>query len=130
VDDLAGRDHHFEPGHPVAGHAVLERVRAAGVAGDISADLGDLRRTRVRREAEPAFTRQPLDVTRRHACLDVHPPEQRVELPDLVQPLEPDYDTATHRDRPTGETRAAPARRQRNVVVVAPAHHRRDLLDG
>ena len=38
-DDLAGRDHRLDPGHPVAGDAVLERVRPAGVAGDVAADL-------------------------------------------------------------------------------------------
>ena len=114
----------------MAGDAVLERVRPAGVAGDVAADLRDLGRARVGREAQAALAREPLDVAGRDACLDVHPPEQRVELPHPVQPLEADHDAALDGDRTAGEPGAAAARRQRHVVLVAPAHHRRDLLDG
>ena len=130
VDDLAGRDHDLDPRHPVAGDAVLERVRAAGVAGDVAADLRDLGRARVGREAEAALAREPLHVAGRDARLDVHPPEQRIELAHLVQPLEADHDAALDRDRTAGEAGAAAARGQRHVVLVAPAHHRRDLVDG
>ena len=82
------------------------------------------------REAQAALACEPLDVAGRDAGLDVHPPEQRVELPHLVQPLEADHDAALDGDRAAGEPGAAAARGQRHVVLVAPAHHRRDLVDG
>ena len=104
-------------------------MRPAGVAGDVAADLRDLRSTRVGREAQAVLARQPLDVAGGHAGLDVHPPEQRVELPDPVQPLEADHDAALDRDRAAGEAGAAAAGGQRHVVLVAPAQHSRDLVD-
>jgi len=42
----------------------------------------------------PLSRRQPLNVAGGDAGLDVHAPEQRVELADLVQPLEADHDAA------------------------------------
>src|SRR5205823_6448555 len=129
-DDLTRWDHGLEPRDPVAGDAVLERVRAAGVAGDVAADLADLRCARVRREAEAVLARKPLDVAGRDARLDVDAPEQRIELPYAVQALEADHDTTHDRDRAAGEPCATAARRQRHVVLVTPAHHRRHLVDG
>ena len=49
-DDLPGRHDRLDARHPVPRHAVLEGVRPAGVAGDVAADLRDLRRPGVRRE--------------------------------------------------------------------------------
>ena len=129
LHDLARRDHRLDPGHPVAGDAVLERVRAAGVAGDVAADLRDLGGAGVGREAQAALARQPLHVAGRDARLDVHAPEQRVERAHLVQALEADHDAALDRDRAAGEPGAAAARGQRHVVLVAPAHDRGDLVD-
>ncbi len=129
VDDLAGRDHRFDPRHPVAGDAVLEGVRPAGVAGDVAADLRDLGRAGIGREPQAALAREALDVAGRDAGLDVHAPQQRVELAHLVQALEADHDATLDRDRPTGEPGAAAAGSQRRVGLVAPAHDRGDLLD-
>ena len=120
----------LDPGHPVARDAVLEGVRPAGVARDVAADLADLGGAGIGREAEAVLAREPLDVAGRDTCLDVDAPEQRVELADAVQPLEADHDAAGDRDRTACEAGAAAARRQRDVVLVAPAHHSRDLVDG
>ena len=117
------------PGHPVAGDAVLERVRPAGVARDVAADLRDLGGAGVGREAQAALACQPLHVGGGDARLDVHAPEQRVVRAHLVQALEADHDAALDRDRSAGEPCAAAARGQRHVVLVAPAHDRGDLVD-
>ena len=114
----------------MARDAVLERVRPAGVARDVAADLADLGGARVGREAEAVLAREPLDVAGRDTCLDVDAPQQRVELPHPVEPFEADHDTAGDRDRTACEPGAAAARRQRDVVLVTPAHHRRDFVDG
>ena len=123
VTTSPGRHDRLDARHPVPRHAVLEGVRPARVAGDVAADLRDLRSTRVGREAQPVLARQPLDVTGGHAGLDVHPPEQRVELPDAIETLEADHDAAFDRDRAAGEAGAPAAGRQRHVVLVAPAQH-------
>ena len=118
----------LEPGHPVAGDPVLEGVRAAGVAGDVAADLGDLGRARVGREAQAALACESLDVAGGDARFDVHAPEQGVVLANLVQSLEAEHDAALDRDRAAGQPGAAAARGQRDVVLVAPPHDRRDLV--
>ena len=82
----------------------------------------DLGRAGIGREAQAALAREPLDVAGRDARLDVHAPEQRVELADPVQALEADHDAALDRDRTAREPGAAAARGQRHVVLVAPAH--------
>ena len=128
VHDLAGRDHRLEPGDPVPRHAVFEGVGATGVARDVAADLRDLGRARVGGEAEAALACEPLHVSGRDARLDVHAPEQRIELADLVQTLETEHDAALDRDRPAGEPGAAAAGGQRDVMLVAPAHDCCDLF--
>ncbi len=51
-DHLAVREHHFQAQHVVGGDAVLERVRAARVVGDIAADGAGLLAGGIRRVVE------------------------------------------------------------------------------
>ena len=62
-----------------AGDAVLEGVRAAGVRGDVAADLRLLGGARVGREQQAVLAREAPQLARAHARLDVDPPQQRVE---------------------------------------------------
>ena len=39
----------------------------------------------------------------RHTGLDMHPPEERIELPHAIQPVEADHDAALDRHRAPGE---------------------------
>src|SRR5207247_9407886 len=52
--DLAVRHDDLEPQDVIRGHAVLERVRAAGVVGDVAADRAGLLTGRVGRGVLPA----------------------------------------------------------------------------
>ena len=127
-DHLARRDDRLETGHPAARDAVLERVRAACVRGDVAADLGLLRRAGIGREEQAALARQQLDALRAHARLDVHPPQQRLEGAHAAEAVEREDDASFDRHRATGEARAAAARGQGHVVLVAPAEHAGDLV--
>ena len=60
--ELATRQHGLHARHPVAGHAVLQRVRPARVACDRPAELRLLRRARVRRKPQPVLARASRDV--------------------------------------------------------------------
>ncbi len=100
---------------PVTQLPVTPYLKACGpacVAGDVAADLRDLGRAGIGREAQTVLSCETLDVAGGDAGLDVHAPEQRVELPHLVQPLEADHDAALDRDRATGEAGAAASSRQ------------------
>ena len=76
----------------------------------------------------PLSRASELDVPGLHARLDVHPPEQRVELTHAGQPVEREDDPAVDRHAAPGGTGAATARRDRDVVFVAPGDNLRDLL--
>ena len=102
-------------------------MRAARVGGDVAADLRLLGRTGVGREEQAVLAREPAHVGGRHPGLDLHPPEQRVDRADPAQPLEREDDPA-ERDRAAREAGAAAARRDRDVVLVAPGDDLRDLL--
>ena len=127
-DHLARRDDRLEPGHPRAGGAVLVRVRPGGVGRDVAADLRLLGCARVGSEHQPVVARERLDVPGLDACLDVHPPEQRVEPAHAGEPVECEDDPAVERHAPAGRSGAAAARRDRHVVLVAPGDDGRDLV--
>ena len=130
ADELARRDDRLQAGDPRAGDAVLERVRPAGVRRDVAADRRRLRGARVGRVQQAALARQARDVGGQHAGLDLHPPQQRVELADA--PSAARVDTTTDRrlgrHRAARVARAAAARDDRHVALVAPGDDRGDLL--
>jgi hypothetical protein len=49
IEQIAAPGHHLQPGHPVAGQAVAHDFDAAGVGGDIAADLAGAARGKVHR---------------------------------------------------------------------------------
>ena len=103
-------------------------MRPAGVRGDVAADLRLLGRARVGREQQAALAREPPDVAGRHARLDVHPPEQRLERAHARQPLEGEHDPAAERDGPAGQPVPPPRGTIGDAALVAPGQHRGDLL--
>ena len=126
-DDLAGSDDGLEPGHPRAGDAVLERVRAARVRRDVAADLRLLGGAGVGREEQPALPGETAHARRRHAGVDVGAPEERLEGADAVQPFQREHDAA-QRHGAAGVARPASPRHDRDVALVAPRDDLGDLL--
>ena len=128
VHELAWSEHDLDTGDPGAGDAVLERVRPAGVGGDVAADLRLLGRAGVGAEEQPVLAREALHVACAHAGLGEHPPQRRLQLADAAQPLERADDATLRRDRASHKPGAAAARHDRYVVLVAPGDHSSDLL--
>ena len=127
-DELAGREHELEPGDPGARHPVLERVRPAGVGGDVAADLRLLGGAGIGRKQQPVLARAAPQVSGDHARLDRAAPQPGIEMSDFFQALEAQDDAAIERDGAAGEAGAAAAGDDRDVVVVAPGDGPRDLL--
>ncbi len=127
LDDLAGWDDRLQPGHPGARDPVLEGVRTAGVRGDVSADLRLLGGAGIGRKEEAVLARQPADLGRAQPRLDADPPQQWLEVADPRHPLEAQDDAPVQGHGAGRETRAAPARHDRHLVLVAPGHDAGDL---
>ena len=72
--------------------------------------------------------REALDVARRDAGLDLHPPAQRVEAADALQPFQREHQPTADRDGPARETRPAPTRNDGHPMPEAGRDDVRDLL--
>jgi hypothetical protein len=104
-------------------------VGAARVGGDGAAELGLLGRAGVGREEQPALPRAPRDRLGGHPGFGLHPPQAGVEGADRRQALErDDDDVGIQRRRASGEAAGPTQGDHGHVVVVAPGHHRGDLL--
>ena len=79
---LAARQHCFQAGDPVAGDAVLEGVRPAGVGRDVAADRRLLGGAGIGGEEEPVLAGEALHVGGSGTSLHLHSPQPRVEDED------------------------------------------------
>ena len=109
-DELARRQRQLDAEHVVGRDAVLERVRPAGVLGDVAADrAGGLARG-VRRVAEavrPHGVRHPLV---HDPGLGNDPVVPDVDRLDATQPARADHHRRADGQRAARETRASAAR--------------------
>ena len=128
LDDLAVGQHELQTEDVVDRDAVLQRVRPAGVGGDVAADgAGPL----ARRVGGVVVARrlqvigQP-DVD--DARLDHGVAVAEVDFEDPLHPRQGDHDAAADRQAAAGQARARPARQERDAVLVADLDDRDDLL--
>src|SRR6185312_8281039 len=118
--EVAGRNDDFEPGHPLARDAVLERMRAAGVRGDVAADLRLLGGAWIGSEQQTALACDPSQLSGAKSRLDLDAPEERIERADAVETFEREDDSAVERDGAAGITGPAAARHDCDAVRVTP----------
>jgi hypothetical protein len=129
-DDVArGRDE-FEAEDVAAGDAVLDGLAAAGVVGDVAADLAGLDAHRIAGEEEAVLLDEERQVVRDQAGLDRDREVREVEVDDVAHALERQDDAAEDGDGAAGEPGAGAARRDGDAFPVGQAHHRGDLLRG
>src|SRR6266550_2541662 len=119
LHELAGRNDHLEPGHPLAGDAVLERVRPTSVRGDVAADLRLLGGARIWSKQQAALACDPPQFGSAKPRLDLDAPQERVERTHAVETFEGEDDTAVERHSTGGITRATAARDDCDAVRVA-----------
>jgi hypothetical protein len=119
LDDTPVRHHDLDAKDVVDSDAVLERVRAAGVGGDVAADRAGPLARRIGSEVEAVrlqMIRQPeVDDARLNdgvAVTDVH-------FQDPLHPREGDHDAAADRQTASCQTGSRSSRQERDIDLVA-----------
>ena len=121
LDDAAVGQDELDAEDVVDGDAVLERVRPAGVGGDVAADGAGALARRVRGEV-PAVR---LEVVRQpevdDARLDDGVAVAVIDFEDALHARQRDHHAAADRQTAAGQAGAGPARQERHVQLVADA---------
>ena len=84
-DEFAVGQHHFQPQHQIAHGAVAQHVQAAGVAGDVAADLAAAFAGEAEREKAAVFGGGGLDVLQNAACIDGDGVVGKADMADSVE---------------------------------------------
>src|SRR5262249_6322277 len=116
----------LQPGDMVRGDAVGERVRPAGVFGDVPTDRACLLARGVRREIESRVLGGTGQVQVHHAGLDDGALVFEVELQDAVHSRKDHQDSALPRQRSAREPCAGSAAHERHVETIGESY---DLYD-
>ena len=109
-------------------HAVLERVRAARVGGDVAADRAGALARRVRRVVKAGSRERAGQPDVDHAGLDDGVAIANADLEDPLHPRQADHHAAADRERAAGQARACPSGNKRNLVPVAELDDLDDVL--
>ena len=120
--------HELEREHVIGGGAVLQRVRAARVLGDVAAERARELARRIGRVEQAVRPRRGREVGVDHAGLDDRDAVVRIERADPVQARALDHDRAVVRERAAREPRPGAARHERHAVLAARAHDPLHLL--
>ena len=128
VDDLAIHHDHADTEQVVHGDAIFEAMGAAGIGGDVATHrAGDLaRRIGCVEEALAGCRLRDGDIG--DAGLDAGHAVGGIDRKDLPHARQTDNDRILERQCAATQRRAGPARHDLDVVVMAKAQDRRDLL--
>ena len=97
LNDRAVAEHGLHAEHVVDGHAVLERVRTAGIGGHVAADGAGALARRVGGEVEAGAGQGLSEPQVGHARLDHGHPVAQVDLEDSIHPGQHDHHAAADR---------------------------------
>ena len=110
LHDRAVAQHDLDAEHVIDRHAVLERVRSAGVRGHVAADRAGALARRVGGEVIAGAGQRLGEPQVGHARLDHRHAIAEVDLENLVHAREHDHHAAADRQAAAGQARARPAR--------------------
>ena len=116
--DLAVGHDHFEAEHVVGGHAVLERVRAAGVVGDVAADGARLLAGRIGGVVVAAWGHRVGEVQVDQPRLHHRDLVVVVDLQHAVHAHERDHEAAFRGQAAARQSRARPARHEGQALAA------------
>ncbi len=116
----------FQPKHVIAGDAVLQTTRPAGVGGDVAAEAAVGAARRVGRIKPPAPLHRLLQRLGEDTRLDHRDKVLGIDFPDAVHPRQAEHNAAAHRHAAPDVTVACAASCHRNSVFVGEAQKRGD----
>ena len=106
VEQFSGAGHKFEARHPVPGHTVANHLDAAGVGGNIAADLAGAAGGEVHRVEQALLFGKLLQLCGNHPCAAAHSAIDRVEVLDMVEAVQCQHQLTVAGNSPGAESGA------------------------
>ena len=122
ADNFAGGEHEFERGDVIGGDSVGERVRAAGIFGDVTADGGRFLAGGIGSEVEPGMLDGACDVEIYDARLDDGALIVEIEFEDAIHTGENKHESARTGERATREAGAGTTAEDWDAVLRGDAN--------
>ena len=119
ADDRAVGEHDFQAEDVIAGDAVFQAARAAGVGGDVAADVVIRAAGGIGRIKEAVLSTASCNCFRDDARLDDGDEIVGVDFLDAVHAFERKHDAAAHRHTAADVTKARPAGGDGNAMPMA-----------
>ncbi len=130
VQDAPIRQDDSQAEHVVAGHAVFQAARAAGIGGDIPADGRLLDAGRVGRVEQAEFFHGRLQIGGNHSRFDGRSGVGFIDFQDMVHAGQRQDDSAPVGHRTACQARAHAARDHRELFPGSQLHNLADLFCG
>ncbi|KAG1200099.1 hypothetical protein G6F35_012438 [Rhizopus arrhizus] len=132
VEDLARGQHGLQAQHQFARHAVAHHVHAAGVGGDVAADLAGVFRRQAQRQQAPGVLRRAAQVAQDGAGFGHHRVGYRVDGTHGVHAVQAKHHVfrAAIRRGATAQAGIAAARHHRHALLLAQGQAGGDLRSG
>ena len=137
LDALAADAHNFAVGQNqfeardvIGRHSVGQRVRAAGIFGDVSADGARFLAGRIGREIQAQMLDRAGQVEIHDSGLNNRAKIRRINFENAVHARERDHDAAVARNRSAGKSRARAAPHDRSFIAIGEAHDPGDVARG
>ena len=119
---------HFHTEHVIAGHAVAEAMRPAGIRGHVAPDRADRTARGIRRIMQARGLQRFVETAQGHPAFQFAPQSRRVDFTDGAQSRRVNDRPALRRDRSTGQRGAGPAQANGNTGFMQHPHYRGQLL--
>ena len=126
-EQFARARHHRQTQHPVAGHAVAQHPDAAGVGGDVAADLARSRGREIHRVIQPGGLRRGLDLCRDRARFTGEGGVLGVHRADAAHAVEGNHQLAPGRHCAAAESGATATGHESDAFAVGELHDRLHL---
>ena len=127
LDDFAVGQNEFEREHVIGRDAVLERMRTAGILGDIAADGARDLRGRIGRVEKSIRLDRVGDVQIDDAALDFDAPVLAIDFQDPIHLRGADHRGCVQRKASTGKAGTGAARNERDAAAMQRRKHGADL---